>query len=243
MNRTLALIYGAFAYLVFITAFTWAILWTGNLWVPKTIDSGLPGPAGTAILVDVALLTLFAVQHSVMARTGFKTWWTGFVPQAIERSTYVLLASLTLALLCWQWRPLPNPVWSVDLPVGATLLWILFSLGWVTVLASSFMVSHFDLFGLRQVWAYRRSGEVPPPEFRTPLLYKIVRHPLYLGFVIALWAIPEMSVGHLLFAAGATGYIFVGIWFEERDLMTVFGTTYGDYRKRVSMLVPYPKRG
>ena len=243
MNRILALLYGAVTYLIFVLAFSWAILWTGNLLVPKTIDSGVAGPASLAVVVDLALLTLFAVQHSVMARSGFKAWWTRFVPPAIERSTYVLLASLVLALLCWQWRPLPQTVWAVTSPLGAGMLWALFGLGWVTVLGSSFMVSHFDLFGLRQVWAYRRTGEVPPPEFRTPLMYKVVRHPLYLGFVIALWATPVMSVGHLLFAAGATGYIFVGIWFEERDLIATFGETYTDYRRRVSMLLPLPRRG
>ena len=243
MNRILALLYGAVAYLIFVLAFSWAILWTGNLLVPKTIDSGVAGPASVAVVIDLALLTLFAVQHSVMARSGFKAWWTRFVPPAIERSTYVLLASLVLALLCWQWRPLPQTVWAVTSPLGAGILWALFGLGWVTVLGSSFMVSHFDLFGLRQVWAYRRTGEVPPPEFRTPLMYKVVRHPLYLGFVIALWATPVMSVGHLLFAAGATGYIFVGIWFEERDLIATFGETYTDYRRRVSMLFPLPRRG
>ncbi len=211
--------------------------------VRKTIDSGPVAPAGQAVAIDLVLMTVFALQHSVMARPAFKRMWTRVVPEALERSVYVLLASLALILLFWGWRLLPAVVWSVPPGPVSLAVWALFWVGWATVLSSTFLINHFDLFGLKQVWEYRRSGVTPPPEFRTPLFYRVVRHPLYLGFVVAFWAAPVMSVGRLLFAATTTAYILVAIQLEERDLTAVFGDRYRDYRKRVSMLLPLPRFG
>jgi protein-S-isoprenylcysteine O-methyltransferase Ste14 len=239
--KLLFVAYGVFAYVLFFLTFLDAIGFVGDLWVPKTMDSGPISAPVTAVLIDLALLGVFAVQHSVMARPAFKAVWTRIVPPAVERSTYVLFATLALALILWQWRPLPHLIWNVQIPIVSTVIWILFWVGWATVLSSTFLLNHFDLFGLRQVWAYRRSGEEPPPEFRTPLFYRIVRHPLYLGFIIAFWAAPAMSVGHLLFAAATTAYILIAIQFEEHDLIATFGDRYRDYRRRVSMLLPIPR--
>jgi protein-S-isoprenylcysteine O-methyltransferase Ste14 len=238
MGGIVAVSYGAAVYLVFLAAFLYAVAFVGNLPVPKTIDSGASGSLGAALVIDTLLLGLFAVQHSVMARPAFKRAWTRLVPQAVERSTYVLLASLVLLLLYWQWRPIPEVVWSVTHPAGAALLQAVFWIGWAVVLASTFMISHFELFGLRQVWARLRGQELPPPAFRTPWLYKRVRHPIYLGFLLAFWAAPTMTVGHLLFAAGSTAYILLGIALEERDLVALFGEQYRRYRGQVPMLIP-----
>jgi protein-S-isoprenylcysteine O-methyltransferase Ste14 len=237
-----AVLYGAVVYAVFLGTFLYAIAFVGGLPVPKTVDSGEPGALGTALVVDVLLLGVFAVQHSVMARPAFKRWWTRFVPRSVERTTYVLLASLALLLLYWQWRPIPGVVWSVIHPVGATVLQAIFWLGWATVLVSTFLINHFELFGLRQVYARLTGRPLPPPVFKTPYLYKHVRHPIYLGFLLAFWAAPVMTVGHLLFAAATTGYIMIGIFLEERDLMQLYGDQYRRYRKEVSMLVPLPGR-
>ena len=241
MGKVLAFLYGAVAYLVFFVTFLYAIGFVDGLGVPKTIDSGEAGPLVPSLLIDAALLGVFAVQHSVMARPAFKAWWTRFVPPPVERSTYVLLASLALILLFWQWRPLPTPIWTVIGPL-ATVLWVINALGWATVLLSTFLINHFDLFGLRQVWAYASGKETPPADFHTPLFYRVVRHPLYLGFIVAFIATPRMSLGHLFFAFATTAYILIAIQLEERDLVATFGDTYRNYRKRVSMLVPWPPR-
>ncbi len=238
MGGIVAVLYGVVAYLIFLGTFLYAVAFVGNLPVPKTLDSGVPGAVGAALLIDTLLLGVFAVQHSVMARPAFKRWWTRFVPGSVERSTYVLLASLALLLLYWQWRPIPDVVWSVSSPAAAVALQAIFWLGWTVVLVSTFLISHFELFGMRQVWARLRGADLPKPEFKTPSLYKSVRHPIYLGFLLAFWATPTMTSGHLLFAVGATGYILVGIYLEERDLIQLFGDRYRRYREQVPMLIP-----
>jgi protein-S-isoprenylcysteine O-methyltransferase Ste14 len=239
LGAFVSLLYGISVYLFFLGTFSYAIGFVGNLYVPKTIDSGTAGPLAQALFVDLSLLGLFALQHSVMARRSFKRWWTRIVPPAVERSTYVLAATMALALLLWQWRPIPEPVlWSVENGAAAPLLWGVFWLGWGVLLVSTFLINHFELFGLRQVFARMQGRQVPEQEFRTPFLYRYVRHPIYLGFVLAFWAAPVMTAGHLLFAIGGTGYILVGIWFEERDLVAQFGERYRLYRERVGMLLP-----
>lgn len=235
-----AALYGLVSYLFFLVTFVYAIGFVGNLpLLPKTIDSGAGAPLVETLAVDLALLGLFAVQHSVMARRGFKRWWTRVIPESVERSTFVLAATAALALLLWQWRPIAEPVlWSVSNPAGRIALHVVFWLGWGVLLTSTFLINHFELFGLRQVWANLCGQELPVPDFRTPLFYRHVRHPIYLGFVLGFWATPQMTAGHLLFAAACTGYILIGIWFEERDLIAQFGQRYLLYRKQVGMLVP-----
>ena len=241
MGGIAAILYGGLVYLVFLGTFLYAIAFVGNLWGPKTIDSGEPGSVGAALVIDTLLLGLFAIQHSVMARPAFKRWWSRFVPEAVERTTYVLLASLALLLLYWQWWPIPATVWSVTNPTGALLLQAVSFAGWGVVLISTFLINHFELFGLRQVYGRLRGETLPPPVFKTPLFYKQVRHPIYLGFLLAFWATPTMTVGHLLFAVATTGYILIGIYLEERDLVAMFGDQYRRYREQVSMLIPMPR--
>jgi protein-S-isoprenylcysteine O-methyltransferase Ste14 len=242
MGGIAAILYGGLVYLVFLGTFLYAIAFVGNLPVPKTIDSGEVGPVGPALVIDTLLLAVFAIQHSLMARPAFKRWWTRFLPQPVERTTYVLFASLALLLLYWQWRPIPEMIWSVTNPTGALVLQAVFWVGWGVVLLSTFLINHFELFGVRQVYARLRGETLPQPVFRTPLLYKKVRHPIYLGFLLAFWATPSMTVGHLLFAVATTGYILIGIHLEERDLVAIFGDQYRRYREQVAMLIPLPGR-
>ena len=244
-NRTFkfaAFLYGIVAYFVFFAAFLYAVGFVSGLVVPKTVDTGPVSPVTEALIVNLLLMSLFAVQHSLMARRQFKQWWTQYVPKPVERSTYVLLSSLTLILLFWQWRPIPAIVWHIPEPEMAMAVTALSFVGWLIALTSTFLINHFELFGLRQVANNLAGLEMPTARFRTPLYYKFVRHPLYLGFVIAFWAAPTMTSGHLLFAAVTTGYIFVGIFLEERDLVEMFGDDYRRYRERVSMLLPWRHR-
>jgi protein-S-isoprenylcysteine O-methyltransferase Ste14 len=243
MGRILAFVYGAVSYIVFFATFLYAIGFVGNLMVPKSIDTGPPAATITrALIMNTLLLSIFAIQHSVMARPAFKRWWTRIVPLAVERSTYVLLSSLALILLFWQWRPMTSVIWEMDNTAGQFILWAVFFSGWGIVLLSTFLINHFDLFGLRQVYLYSRDQEYTHVGFKELFLYKFVRHPIMLGFIIAFWTTPRMTAGHLLFAAVTTVYILVAIQLEERDTISSHGTAYEDYRNRVSMLLPIPKK-
>ena len=243
MKKLLSLVYGVLAYFFFFGTFLYAIGFVGNVGVPRSIDTGATAPLAVAVLIDAVLLSLFALQHSIMARHGFKMRWTKIVPWHIERSTFVVAASAVLALLLWQWRTIPGTVWDVRGTALGSVLTVTFWLGWGILLVSTFLINHFELFGLVQVWAYFRGQEVHRPAFKTPALYKMVRHPIYLGFVIAFWSAPVMTVGHLIFSVATTGYIVVGILFEERDLIHAYGEAYRTYRARVPMLIPFLKFG
>jgi len=241
IGRTLTLLYGIVCYAIFLATFVYAIGFVGNLFVPKGIDSQPQTPFGLALLVDLVLLTIFAVQHSVMARPAFKKWWTRIVPEAMERSTYTLFASLALLNLFVFWEPLGGTIWQVENPALATVLQMASLLGWGLVLLSTFLINHFDLFGLRQVWLHFRNKPYTPVRFATPGPYKFVRHPLSLGFICAFWFTPTMTVTHLLFAVVTTVYILVAIQLEEHDLITALGEDYRAYRNRVPMLLPVGK--
>ncbi len=238
MSGILTLLFGVVSYVIFLIAFLYAIGFVGNVAVPKSIDSGVPEGLAISIIINVILLSVFAIQHSVMARPGFKKVWTRIIPESIERSVYVLVSSLALLLVFWQWRPLTDIVWSVENSIGRIALLALFAAGWLIVLLSTFMINHFELFGLRQVYLRAKGSTGEHLNFTTRAFYKYVRHPIMLGFIIAFWATPVMSVGHLLFAAVTTAYILVAIQLEERDLMTSHGDTYGKYKQEVGMLIP-----
>jgi protein-S-isoprenylcysteine O-methyltransferase Ste14 len=238
MGRTFALAYGVASYLVFLASFVYAIGFVGNLLVPKSIDSGVGGPGPLAFAVDVSLLGLFAVPHSVMARQWFKRWWTRIIPPVAERSTYVLVSSLLLGLLFWQWRPLPGVLWDVTNPIGRGLVLAVFWAGWAIAILSTFLINHFDLFGLRQVSLAFSGRAYPPVEFKTPFLYLWVRHPLMLGLLLAFWAAPTMTLGRLLFAAATTAYVLLALPFEERDLVSFYGERYEAYKRQAGLLLP-----
>jgi len=234
--------YGVASYLIFLGTVLYAVGFLGNQVVPKSIDSGAPGPVALALVVDAALVGVFAVQHSVMARSGFKTWWTRTIPPAIERSTYVLFSSAAIIVLFWQWLPMPGTVWDLTgRPAGAALTAVGW-LGWVVVVSSTFLINHFELFGLQQVYVAFRERPLPSKGFVTPFLYQLVRHPMMLGFLLAFWATPSMSAGHLLFSVAMSGYMLVGVTLEERDLRVALGAQYDEYCRRVPMLIPFLKR-
>jgi len=242
LRRSAVLAYGLVAYVISMAVTIYAIGFLADAVVPKSINSGDQGPFVLSLLVNLGLLGLFAVQHSVMARPGFKEWWTRIVPQPIERSTYVLLAGGLLALLYWQWMPITRVIWNVENSTGSFVIWAVYLLGWVTVVGSTFMIDHFDLFGLKQTYLYFAGRKDSPPEFTKRMLYRHVRHPIMLGFLIAFWATPTMTAGHLLFSAATTGYILIAIQLEERELAASLGDQYRRYRRETSMLVPWPKR-
>lgn len=239
MKRVFALTYGVAVYAGFFLTFVYAIGFVGDLLVPKTIDNGVPSSATEAILIDLVLLGLFAIQHSVMARMAFKRVWTKVIAWPIERSTYVLAATALLALLMWQWRPIPNLIWQVQNHSAVIVLRALYLLGWAGLLVSTFLINHFELFGLYQVYRYFRGEPLKPLPFKTPALYRMVRHPIYLCFLITFWSAPTMTAGHLLFSVMTSGYIFVGIYFEERDLIRHYGESYRAYRRSVPMILPF----
>lgn len=243
MNRSIAFIYGLICYCIFFLTFLYLIGFVSNMLVPKSIDIGQSTSTAAALLINLGLIALFGIQHSVMARPAFKERWTKIIPHSIERSTYVLIASAVLILLFWQWRPMPASLWNVQSETAQVLLWGIFLVGFSLVLVSTFVISHFDLFGLRQVWLNLKKQSYKASEFRVTWFYKFVRHPLYAGFILAFWATPNMTVGHLLFAIGMTGYMLIGIRYEERDLVQFLGEDYASYRDSVPMLVPRMSKG
>jgi methanethiol S-methyltransferase len=241
MRRWLFFAYGVAGHLLFLVVFAYMAGFVGNLLVPKTIDTTVPGSTKQAVFIDLLLLALFAAQHSIMARPAFKRIWTRIIPEPIERSTYVMIANVVTIVLMWQWRGIDTVVWNVQQPLVRGLLWSLFVCGWLLVPLASLLINHFDLFGTRQVWLYLRGRAYQSLPFRVPSLYKHVRHPLYIGWAIAFWATPTMTIGHLLFAGVLTGYMGLAALIEERDLITYFGKQYEDYRRAVPMFIPRRK--
>ena len=242
IKRVLFFAYGVVAYVIFLCTFLYAIAFVGGFAVPTRLDGTPSGPLALSLAIDAGLLTIFAVQHSVMARRWFKQRWTRIVPWPIERSTFTLFASVALGFLCWQWRALGGVVWSVQQPAARLAIWIIFAFGWAQVLVMTFLINHFDLFGLRQVWLFLRGVPYTKVQFATPAPYRFVRHPLYLGFLIAFWSTPHMTLAHLVFAVATTAYIVVAIQFEERDLVHEYGPEYEEYRRSVPMLLPVGRR-
>lgn len=242
MGRVLAFLYGIFCYVITLAMFAYSMGFLVNYFVPKSIDSGAPDGLARSLVINSMLIGLFALQHSVMARKGFKDLWTRVIPEPIERSTYVLLASLAIILLMWQWRPMPQVIWNIGSETGRVLILTLYLAGWAVLFYSSFLLDHFDFVGMRQVYLHLRRRERSEVPFRTPGLYRFLRHPIMLGALILFWATPTMTVGHMFFAALITVYVLVGIRFEERDLVRVYGRAYEEYRRRVPMLLPVGKR-
>jgi protein-S-isoprenylcysteine O-methyltransferase Ste14 len=242
LKRFVVLLYGVLCYVVFLGALLYLVGFLNNFLAPKGIDGGEAVSLTEGMIIDLGLILLFAVQHTIMARPWFKVWWKRALPEPIERSTFVLLASVTFLLLFWQWRPMPEAVWRVDSPAAVLAIYAVQALGWSLVLLSSFLINHFELFGLRQVYLHWRNRQLTPLEFRMPWLYRLVRHPLMLGFLVAFWSVPHMTRGHLVFTLVMTAYIFIGIHFEERDLVRTFGKQYAEYQQATSMIVPVPRR-
>jgi len=243
MTAIMSFLYGLIAYAIGVGALAYFIGFSGDVLVPKSVDSGVAGGLPQAVFFDALLLSLFALQHSVMARPAFKRWWARIVPKSVERSTYLMATSVVLGLLAWQWRPIPAPiVWRIENASAVRLLWTMFGLGWAITLISTFLINHFELFGLQQVFARLTGRAIPAPEFRTPLFYRYVRHPLYFGILLSLWSVPVMTAGHLLLSIGLSGYVVLGIWLEERDLVAAFGERYHRYRAEVGMLLPRRSR-
>lgn len=239
MKKALTILYGVIAYVIFLFTFLYAIGFVGDMIVPKTINSGEESSVLNSILINLGLLSIFAIQHSVMARPEFKKWWTKIIGTTVERSTYVLLSSLALLLIYWQWRPIPLTIWQVDNEMLSVLISSVFFIGWLIVLLSTFMISHFELFGLRQVWTDYKNSKSHSPNFQVNYFYKLVRHPIMLGFIVAFWATPVMTVGHLLFSVVTTAYMILAVKFlEEKDLKRTFGKKYEEYQERVPMLFP-----
>jgi protein-S-isoprenylcysteine O-methyltransferase Ste14 len=242
MKRITFFLYGVICYVAFFATFLYGIGFIGNFGVPKAIDSSAESLSSFALLINSALLGLFAIQHSVMARPGFKRRWTRIVPEPIERSTYVLLSSLCLILLFWLWEPIGGTIWNVESMIGQVIFYSLYALGWIVLLVATFLINHFDLFGLRQVWLYLRGKEYTKLEFKVPFLYNYVRHPLYVGWLLIFWMTPTMTIAHLVFAILTTAYILVAIQLEERDLIDIHGEDYSNYRKKVPMLIPFKSK-
>lgn len=242
MNRVIFFIYGVIAYLSFLAVYLYLIGFMGNFWVPKSIDSGIGGQGISSVLINFSLVLIFAVQHAIMARPEFKKWWVQFIPKPIERSTYVIITNLIFVLLVWQWRPMTSVVWDVGEGAAQTLIWVLFGMGWTLVVGSSFLIDHFDLFGLRQVYLNLIGKPYVHGEFRTTGLYKYIRHPLMGGWIVAFWSTPAMTTGHLFFAFTMTVYILIGIQMEEKDLVNILGEDYAEYRNKTSMLIPFTRK-